>query len=446
MSAKTSLVFFETEVGSATDPNELHFRSKFLPARRPARPPPLAWNEQSGLNKLLAPLSPKKFFRDVYGRSWFHFKAAERTRLDEYFSFAALGSLLARRALGLGYVAVYDRNGLLMSQEGLLSTSRHGPTFDPHRLMDAVFKQGGSLSLKHLHLFDPSVGRLANEVTAWLNHRVHINAYLTPAAGKTLGWHWDGYDVFILQTEGSKKWRIYEPLFDFASLETPHDCWLPTEWRSSKKLATITLRKGDVLYLPAGFPHNVDATRDQHSLHVTVALVAWRWREILAAAVNEALTSGIQERSLREPAWGVLDGRCSAEDRKRFQRAIGGLVAKLRDGSLEDTIQRMRASQEEVIQPEIEASWQTHVELDALSPSSYFRRTARAMTVAHMAHFIQVRMSTTVLCCTRKAAPALRFILKGEVFCLADLPGLTSLEERTELVRALVMGGALVAA
>ena len=39
------------------------------------------------------------------------------------------------------------------------------------------------------------------------------NTYLTPAGAQGFSPHYDDVEVFILQTEGSKHWRLYHPSF-----------------------------------------------------------------------------------------------------------------------------------------------------------------------------------------------------------------------------------------
>ena len=41
---------------------------------------------------------------------------------------------------------------------------------------------------------------------------MQVNAYLTPQAAKGLELHFDYHDVFVVHLEGSKRWRVWEPL------------------------------------------------------------------------------------------------------------------------------------------------------------------------------------------------------------------------------------------
>ena len=42
--------------------------------------------------------------------------------------------------------------------------------------------------------------------------------YLTPAGSQGFAPHWDEIDAFILQLEGRKRWKVYEPLDEESKL------------------------------------------------------------------------------------------------------------------------------------------------------------------------------------------------------------------------------------
>ena len=39
-----------------------------------------------------------------------------------------------------------------------------------------------------------------------------MNAYLSPPSARGLELHFDFHDVFVLQLDGAKRWRVWEPL------------------------------------------------------------------------------------------------------------------------------------------------------------------------------------------------------------------------------------------
>jgi hypothetical protein len=112
---------------------------------------------------------------------------------------------------------------------------------------------------------------------------VHANLYLTPPSQQGLLWHSDKSDAFILQLEGSKIWNVCERVLPNLNNEAfgevmPFSSALASEDASLGQLIesckTIEMKKGDILYLPAGFVHRATASSKSkvHSLHATVGL------------------------------------------------------------------------------------------------------------------------------------------------------------------------------
>ena len=71
---------------------------------------------------------------------------------------------------------------------------------------------GATMVLQGLQLTDPHLARVANNLALALDHAVQVNAYLSPAAARGLELHFDHHDVFVLQLDGRKRWRVWEPL------------------------------------------------------------------------------------------------------------------------------------------------------------------------------------------------------------------------------------------
>jgi len=175
----------------------------------------------------------------------------------------------------------------------------------PNRVVE-LYQSGATLVLQGLQLSDPHLGRVANNLALALDHPVQVNAYLTPAGTKGLELHFDFHDVFVLQLDGHKRWRVWEPL---ARTEMPVRDGLrpamPTFDELGPPLMDFTLSAGDGLYLPRGFPHAAEAV-DASSAHLTVGVMARTWQQV----VRHALDAALGERALRESLpVGTLDGR-----------------------------------------------------------------------------------------------------------------------------------------
>ena len=118
-----------------------------------------------------------------------------------------------------------------------------------------------------------------------------LNLYVT-AKGTTTSAppHTDKQDVFVLQSCGAKRWRVYEPPAparkpdaDPLARGKSHDNLELAEL--AEPLIDIVLAPGDILYMPAGFPHTTDTinTADageasgDDSVHLTIGLDTHIW-------------------------------------------------------------------------------------------------------------------------------------------------------------------------
>ncbi|RHY52801.1 hypothetical protein DYB34_004296 [Aphanomyces astaci] len=111
------------------------------------------------------------------------------------------------------------------------------------------------------------------------------SAYLTPPHAQALAPHHDDVDVFILQTQGSKHWKLYAPLVQLAG-EHSNDLD-PSILRDPTM--EITLEEGDMLYFPRGVVHQA-STSDTFSTHVTISIYHHNsWANFMEVALPQVL-------------------------------------------------------------------------------------------------------------------------------------------------------------
>ena len=91
------------------------------------------------------------------------------------------------------------------------ATARSTTSSSPTACLE-LHAAGASMVLQGLQFSEPHLGRTANNLALDLGHAVQVNAYLSPAAAKGLELHFDYHDVFVLQLDGAKRWRVWEPL------------------------------------------------------------------------------------------------------------------------------------------------------------------------------------------------------------------------------------------
>lgn len=146
------------------------------------------------------------------------------------------------------------------------------------------------------------------------------------APGGSVGPHTDAYDVFLVQTEGRRRWRIGSP-GDSAALRADHELAVlenlnvKDEW---------VLEPGDMLYLPPGVPH-WGVAEDGPCMTWSVGFRAPSRAELVAdfsdrvvAGADESLRYTDADLEASEAASGMLTPQAIARAMREFDNAIAG--------------------------------------------------------------------------------------------------------------------------
>jgi len=141
--------------------------------------------------------------------------------------------------------------------------------FDPGKLQ-ALLRQGATLSLNKIHRLSPAIAAQCGEVSALLGQSpVTANGYLCMGGDGSFGAHWDTHDVFAVQLIGRKRWQIFEPThvlpLDFETSQTQK------AKRPAMPIMDLTLERGDILYLPRGWWHDTEPLPGT-SFHVAIGV------------------------------------------------------------------------------------------------------------------------------------------------------------------------------
>jgi hypothetical protein len=126
-------------------------------------------------------------------------------------------------------------------------------------MVDAHLGKKATMMFKHLEMHVNALKRLTCKLADSFGARSGVNMYLTPPRSTGFLTHYDGHDIFVVQTAGAKCWQICEraendrlrnggrhfPGVNASVLES----YLHVTCRN------VSLVKGDTLYLPRGTLH-----------------------------------------------------------------------------------------------------------------------------------------------------------------------------------------------
>lgn len=139
-----------------------------------------------------------------------------------------------------------------------------------------------TITLDRADTYSPKLAALAHLSDLAFGVPGVINIYATPPhLTVSLPPHTDAQDVFILHTSGCKRWKVYHPPPRQSHLD-PFNRGKRGDTLTDQELGTpfldAVLQPGDVLYVPAGFPHSTSTTQEDHcknadfSVHATLGL------------------------------------------------------------------------------------------------------------------------------------------------------------------------------
>lgn len=170
------------------------------------------------------------------------------------------------------FVRVYS-NGAFISNPPNLSNSS----------IEALSSAGSTLVLKQVDLFDRDMQEACSLLASDYGAPVHANIYYTPAGTKGFNAHFDYHDTVLWQFGGAKRWNLWPPGLPFEDRVNLSS--VIEEARRLRKRATLLLKTGYALRIPAGLIHCATSTK-AGSVHVTFGIYessfCFFWFEVLA--------------------------------------------------------------------------------------------------------------------------------------------------------------------
>eukprot|EP00879_Flechtneria_rotunda_P000471 GHRR01000573.1.p1 GENE.GHRR01000573.1~~GHRR01000573.1.p1 ORF type:complete len:692 (+),score=292.63 GHRR01000573.1:55-2076(+) len=186
--------------------------------------------------------------------------------------------------------------------------------------------QGCTLQLHQPQRFFDPCWRLLAALERQLGCLVGSNAYLTPKGSQGLAPHHDDVELWVVQTAGTKAWRVYGPLNGYRLPNQPSGD-LDQEGLADPVLE-VELGVGDVMYLPRGAVHQAIASGSSDSSHLTISTYQ---RSSYADLATHLLQVGL--RAQDEPDCLPLAARHSPLPGTILQHSLHKVLAPTNNGS-----------------------------------------------------------------------------------------------------------------
>ncbi|PSC74527.1 bifunctional lysine-specific demethylase and histidyl-hydroxylase MINA [Micractinium conductrix] len=202
----------------------------------------------------------------------------------------------------------------------------NGEVADCATLDRLYHNEGCTMQFHQPQRFSDDFWRLLAALERQLGCLVGANTYLTPPGTQGLAPHWDDVEIFVVQTQGSKRWRLHVPPPAPAGSPAGGRAQLLSACRLANAVSgdlekgelgaavqDFTLEVGDVLYMPRGTIHQACA-QDQGSAHLTISTYQrWSAADLLQYTVSVALANHTLQPLLPAPLKAGLPHRWLAD-------------------------------------------------------------------------------------------------------------------------------------
>ncbi|KAK7104186.1 ribosomal oxygenase 1-like [Littorina saxatilis] len=282
---------------------------------------------------LIHPVTTDRFFREL----WEQKPLLVRRHLPDYnkgwFSTAEFDRILRQENIQFG--VNIDITSYVDDKRETHNPA--GRAYAP--LVWDFYQKGCSVRFLNPQSYCRSMWKILSVIQEFFNCSVGANVYLTPPGTQGFAPHYDDIEAFVIQLEGKKHWKLYNPRSDEETLP-----------RFSSKnfsqndiggtILDVVLEAGDLLYFPRGTIHQASADENEHSLHVTFSCYQRNtWGDILEKLVPQALAMAIEEniefrRGLPHDFlsyMGIVHQDKESTEREQFQSKVESLVKSLVD-------------------------------------------------------------------------------------------------------------------
>jgi hypothetical protein len=205
--------------------------------------------------------------------------------------------------------------------------------------IDAFHARGYTVRLPAMRAISPALETVVRALEAVFHVPVGAEIFWSRGDARAPAHH-DDFDLIVAQIKGTKRWYISTDRSE-----------LPNVWRgipegeeTIERYAVVDIAPGNLLYLPRGTKHRVDATSD--AIHVSIGFTPVTLREALIACIDRL--SDI-ERPLRESIGEHMARQSESGNFGNLPAHVRGGVAALAhycamEGFVADALQQ-RASQ-----------------------------------------------------------------------------------------------------
>lgn len=285
---------------------------------------------------LIHPVTVEDFYRDYWEKKPLVVKRKDPKYYKGWLELRDVEAML-EQGDGLQYGEDLD----ITSFRDGARTTLNGTGPAPAEEVWSRFREGCSVRLLHPQTHSDAVWRMLAMLETHWGSFAGCNAYLTPRGTQGFAPHFDDIEAFLLQVEGTKRWKLHRPVDEGEVLPRESSRNFRPE-EVGKPMMEVALEAGDLLYFPRGVIHQaVTDDAHPHSLHLTLSTAQKNtWIDLmehgLPMAMDEARAQHmVLRRSLPADYLHFMglqhQERGDASRRANFKDLFNSLLAKVVD-------------------------------------------------------------------------------------------------------------------
>ena len=253
------------------------------------------------------------FFKNHFGKNYLY-KPNFIENFEKIMSLDILDEILSKTNIwnNHNFIMMLDQKKINYSDYSSPSLDINGQNYRPDvNKVQNLVARGASIILNDIQKHNLNLLKFVDELQKLTNGRCQGNLYFSMASHQAFGPHFDLHDVFAIHFEGEKVWNIYEnieknpinhPVFKLSGDERRK--------RAGKIIEQVTLRPGDLLYIPRGQYHDALASQNG-AIHIAFGLTYFKSIDALTSLwenfiLNEVMRSDIKVNSNTDELQKVL--------------------------------------------------------------------------------------------------------------------------------------------
>lgn len=252
---------------------------------------------------LIVPIGEDVFFAEYQDKKPLHIKASSPDKLDDVMTWGALNQLLNMTAIWSPHnlKLFLDTKAILVDQYCRRAIDRNGlMSLQPDaEKVKSWLRRGASIVANDIDTLTPGLISAANALETRLGGKVQSNLYCSWNHHQAFPTHFDTHEVFALHVAGEKVWRIYEGRLDspiangaFGSLD--EEFHLKNRGGIAQE---VTLKPGDVLYIPRGLYHDALASSDG-CVHLSFGVTHIIGFDVISLLFERAMTEPLFRQNI----------------------------------------------------------------------------------------------------------------------------------------------------